>query len=184
MKTIFLIGYMASGKTTLGRAYAREKGLRFVDLDFYITQRFRRSVAELFAERGEEGFRRLEAAMLEEMAGTEDTVVSCGGGTPCFGRNMELMLENGVVAWLEVEPECVVRRLQTAKTRRPLTEGKSPGELLDFVRRHQQEREPFYSRAHLRLRGEDLEDRAGIGRAVARLDGLLAALPNDVKAEN
>lgn len=82
--TIFLIGYMASGKTTLGRALARELGFRFIDLDFYIEQRFRHRIPELFAHNGEAGFRDIEGRMLRESGEFCDTVVSCGGGTPCM----------------------------------------------------------------------------------------------------
>ncbi len=84
MTRIFLIGYMGSGKTTLGRAYAKEMGLTFIDLDWYIEERFHTSVQKLFAQRGEEDFRRIEQKMLHEVADFEDVVIACGGGTPCF----------------------------------------------------------------------------------------------------
>lgn len=89
MNPIFIIGMPASGKTTFGRALARRLGREFIDLDFCITQRFRASVAEIFARDGEEAFRRREAAMLREVGEMEDVVVACGGGTPCFSSNME-----------------------------------------------------------------------------------------------
>ena len=81
MKRIVLIGYMGSGKTTVGKALAKEIGLPFYDLDWYIESRMRKKVSQIFAERGEEGFRQIERNMLHEVAEFEDVVVSCGGGT-------------------------------------------------------------------------------------------------------
>ena len=88
MKRIFLIGYMGSGKTTLGKAYARENELAFIDLDWYIEERMHQSISDLFAKQGEAGFRKLERKMLHEAGEFEDTVIACGGGTPCFFDNM------------------------------------------------------------------------------------------------
>ena len=81
---IFLIGYMGTGKSTLGRAVARLGDIRFIDLDHYIEGRFHRSVSQLFEERGEDGFRKVEQAMLHEVGEFEDVIIACGGGTPCF----------------------------------------------------------------------------------------------------
>ena len=75
---------MGAGKTTLGKAFAREMSLNFIDLDWYIEERFHKSIRELFVERGEASFRELERNMLHEVGEFEDVVVSTGGGTPCF----------------------------------------------------------------------------------------------------
>ncbi len=83
MKPIFLIGYMGCGKSTLGRALANATGLEFIDLDHYIDQRFHATIAEIFAARGEDGFRRVEQAMLREVCEFSDVVIACGCGTPC-----------------------------------------------------------------------------------------------------
>ena len=82
MIRIFLIGYMGAGKTTLGKAFSREEGLTFVDLDWYIEERFHKTIAQIFAERGEEGFRELERRMLHEVSEFENVVIATGGGTP------------------------------------------------------------------------------------------------------
>lgn len=81
---IFLTGYMASGKTTLGKAYAKACGLSFIDLDWYIEERMHSTIRDIFATRGEDGFRQLERKMLLEVAEFENVIVACGGGTPCF----------------------------------------------------------------------------------------------------
>ena len=93
---IILIGYMGAGKTTVGKALAAELGLRFYDLDWYIESRMRKTVAQLFAELGEEGFRRIERNMLHEVAEFEGVLISCGGGTPCFYDNMQYINQQGL----------------------------------------------------------------------------------------
>ena len=171
--TIFLIGYMASGKTTLGRALARDTGRDFIDLDFYITQRFRKSVSEIFAEKGEEEFRRIEAEMLREVGEFCDVIISCGGGTPCFHDNMEYMNKSGVTLLLDASTECTVRRLLTAKSIRPIVKGKSHDELPSFIEEHKRERAPYYDQARHRLHSDNLESADGIADTVAEARALL-----------
>ena len=91
MLRIILIGYMGAGKTTVGKALAKELGIPFYDLDWYIESRMRKKVSQIFAEKGEEGFRKIEHNMLHEVAEFENVVISCGGGTPCFFDNMDYM---------------------------------------------------------------------------------------------
>lgn len=166
MAPIFIIGYMASGKTTFGRALARKLGVEFIDLDFYIEQRFRKSVSELFAERGEEGFRKIELAMLREAGEFENCIISCGGGTPCFFDNMDYMLSRGTTVWLEATPERITERILANQGKRPLMEGKSPEEVMTAVKAGLESRQPHYSRAAVRFSGQNLEDRRQINQTV------------------
>lgn len=106
MVRIFLTGYMGAGKTTLGKAFARKMNVPFVDLDWYIEERFHKTVGELFTERGETGFRELERNMLHEVAEFENVVISTGGGAPCFFDNMEFMNRVGKTVFLDVHPMC------------------------------------------------------------------------------
>lgn len=147
MIRVILIGYMGAGKTTVGKALAAALGVTFYDLDWYITMRYHRSVTEIFAERGEEGFRDLERRMLHEVAEFEDVVVSCGGGTPCFFDNMEYMNSLADTVYLKATPEVLAMHLKMGKGRRPLIEGKSPEELEAYIRESLQAREPFYNQA-------------------------------------
>ena len=147
MTRIILIGYMGAGKTTVGKALAAALGVTFYDLDWYITMRYRRSVSEIFAERGEEGFRDLEQRMLHEVAEFENIVLSCGGGTPCFFDNMDYMNSLADTIYLKADPEVLAQHLLMGKGRRPLIEGKSPDELREYIRQTLVEREPFYTRA-------------------------------------
>ena len=138
---------MGSGKTTVGKALARELGLVFYDLDWYIESRRRKTVAQIFAERGEAGFREIERNMLHEVAEFEDIVLSCGGGTPCFFDNMEYLNQQGDVIWLKADAEVLYKHLLMGKTERPLLKGKSPEELISFIREQLALREPFYCKA-------------------------------------
>jgi len=151
MKRIVLIGYMGSGKTTVGKALAKELSLPFYDLDWYIESRMRKKVSQIFAERGEEGFRQIERNMLHEVAEFEDVVVSCGGGTPCFFDNMEYMNSQAQVVWLRCEPEVLQKHLLMGKGDRPLLKGKNPDELLNFIREQLEYREQFYAKANYQL---------------------------------
>lgn len=157
---------MGSGKTTFGRALARRLHLEFIDLDFYIRQRFRRTVSEIFAEQGEARFREMESAMLREVGEFENVVVSCGGGTPCFGDNMEFMNSRGLTVRLTAGMKCLVDRLLRGGSKRPIVAGKTEEELYDFVASHLAEREPFYSRAQVTFNGENLENSRQIGESV------------------
>ena len=147
MVRVILIGYMGAGKTTVGKALAADLGLTFYDLDWYITMRYHRSVPEIFAERGEEGFRDLERRMLHEVAEFENVVVSCGGGTPCFFDNMEYMNSLADTVYLKAEPDVLAKHLKMGKGKRPLIEGKTPEELEAYIHESLQAREPYYSQA-------------------------------------
>ena len=133
MVRIFLTGYMGAGKTTLGKAFARKLNIPFIDLDWYIEERFHKTVGELFTERGEAGFRELERNMLHEVAEFENVVISTGGGAPCFYDNMEFMNRTGKTVFLNVHPDVLFRRLRIAKQQRPILQGKEDEELMDFI---------------------------------------------------
>ncbi|MDE7159816.1 MAG: shikimate kinase [Muribaculaceae bacterium] len=173
-RPIFLVGYMGVGKTTFGRALARATGREFIDLDFYIEQRFHRTVSQLFAERGEEGFRLLESAMLREAGEFDNVVVACGGGTPCFSDNMDYMLSRGLTVHLTASEERLLDRLTAGGSRRPLVAGKSREELRRFMRGHLASRLPHYSRAHIQFCGDELENVRQIDCSISRF---LANLP-------
>lgn len=173
MRRIFLIGYMGAGKTTLGKAFARSTGLTFVDLDWYAEERFHRTVGQLFAERGEDGFRQLERNMLHEVGEFEDVVVATGGGTPCFFDNMEYMNACGQTVFLDVPVDVLFRRLRVATRQRPILQGKTDEELRSFIVSALEARLPRYTQAHYRFDGSRLESRGQIAASVAGLRELL-----------
>ena len=174
MRRIILVGYMGSGKTTVGKALSKETGMMFYDLDWYIESRMRKSVSQIFAERGEEGFRKIEYNMLHEVAEFEDVIISCGGGTPCFFDNMDYLNRQGQVVYLKVEPDVLYKHLMMAKVERPLIKGKSQEELLAFIREQLDRREPFYSKARYTLDVSLMDSYDKIKISVAKLRELLA----------
>lgn len=147
MKRIILIGYMGAGKTTVGKALAKHLNIPFYDLDWYIENRMRKKVADIFAERGEEGFRTIEHNMLHEVAEFEDVVISCGGGTPCFFDNMEYMNQQGDVFYLRGSVDTLIAHLKMGKGVRPLLLGKNDEELHQFITEQLEKREEFYMKA-------------------------------------
>ena len=147
MTRILLVGFMAAGKTTLGKALASNLGLQFIDLDHFIENRFHCTVSQLFAERGEERFRQIERAMLHEVAEFEDVIIATGGGTPCFFDNMEYMNAQGTTVFLETSVDVIYTRLTIARTQRPLVAGKSEGELRQYITDMLERRNPYYRQA-------------------------------------
>lgn len=167
MKPIFLIGFMGSGKSTLGAALGRATRLEYIDLDNYIECRFHANVRDLFARHGEAGFRDIERRMLLEVSAFEDVVVACGGGTPCFFDNMDLMNRSGLTVMLDASEECLTARLTVGRTRRPLIASLDDAELRAYIRQALAERMPFYRRAAVRFPSHLLEDEGQIKRSVA-----------------
>lgn len=119
---IFLIGFMATGKTTVGRQVAGRLARRFVDLDEHVEKTAGQTVAQIFASGGEARFRALEARAVAEVARMTDVVVACGGGTPCFGDNLARMRAGGVVVALGASIGEILKRVADP-TSRPLLAG-------------------------------------------------------------
>lgn len=138
---------MGAGKTTVGKQLADDLGLMFYDLDWYITSRMHRTVAQIFEESGEEGFRKMEHNMLHEVAEFENVVLSCGGGTPCFFDNMDYLNQQGETVYLKATPEVLYAHLKMGKTVRPLLLNKTPEEVEAFVKEQLAQREPYYLKA-------------------------------------
>ena len=174
MRRIILIGYMGSGKTTVGKALSKETGMMFYDLDWYIESRMRKTVSQIFAERGEEGFRQIEYNMLHEVAEFEDVIISCGGGTPCFCDNMDYLNQQGDVVYLKATPETLYKHLLMAKVERPLLKDKTPEELIAYITEHLKEREPFYGKARHILDVNVLDNYDKIAISVERIKSLLS----------
>lgn len=147
MKSIIIIGYMGAGKTTVGKALAKELGIMFYDLDWYIETRMHKTVKQIFDESGEDVFRQIEHNMLHEVAEFENIVLSCGGGTPCFFDNMDYMNQLGETVYLKASPETLYAHLKMGKGVRPLLLNKTPEEVQIFIREQLQKREPFYEKA-------------------------------------
>lgn len=135
---------MGAGKTTVGKVLAKELGLQFYDLDWYIEARMHKTVPQIFADKGEEGFRTIERNMLHEVAEFEDIVLSCGGGTPCFFDNMDYLNQQGETLYLKATPDVLYSHLKMGRTERPLLRNKTPEEMQQFITEQLQQREPHY----------------------------------------
>jgi len=148
---IYLIGYMGSGKSTVGKGLAKAFGLQFIDLDTYIEKRNFKTIPELFATVGEEGFRKAEQKALHEVSEFENVVIATGGGAPCFFDNMEVIKRTGKSVYLRGTPHILAERLLNSKTERPLIKGKSEEELITFIHETLAKREKWYLQADIIL---------------------------------
>lgn len=166
MTRIFLTGYMGAGKTTLGRALAEEIGIPFIDLDHYIEKRYCKTIAQLFAEKGEDGFRDIERRMLHEVGDFEDVIISTGGGTPCFFDNIEYMNSQGTTVYLDVPVERLFIRLCIARNKRPLIKDKNDDELMAFITEQLAKRAPHYRKAQYTFKADKLEDTTQVKSSV------------------
>ena len=154
--TIFLVGYMGCGKSTLGKKLAHNLKHDFIDLDSYIEEQEGRTVKEIFADDGEDYFRKLERVYLHRVIDTENVVISVGGGTPCFFDNMEQMNEYGMTVYINMHPKALIPRLQLSEAFRPLIAEMEGEVLLDYVYKTLREREGFYHKAQKVVTGYNL----------------------------
>lgn len=173
MKRIIIVGYMGAGKTTVGKMLAKDLGLQFYDLDWYIEERMRKTVPQIFAERGEDGFREIERRLLHEAAEFEDIVLSCGGGTPCFFDNMEYMNAQGSTVYLKADPEVLYAHLKMGKVERPLLKNKTPEQMKEFIKEQLSQREQYYLKARNVLDVNLLDNYEKIKISVATLRNML-----------
>lgn len=145
---ITLIGYMGSGKSTTGKILAKTLGFEFIDLDHFIEEEFKTTIATIFEKEGELGFRKKERAALTEVLQKKNVVLSVGGGTPMYYNNIELINENSVSVYLRVALPELVKRLENNKAQRPLIAHIEKEELAEFIAKHLFERNLIYQQAH------------------------------------
>ncbi len=147
---IYLIGYMGAGKSTVAKVLSRELGVKYLDLDQQIEVIEGRTISEIFAQDGEARFREIERDALRSVSESNpDTIISLGGGTPCFHNSMEYVIENGVAVYLKLAPTALAHRLLNAKAKRPLLEGKTAEQLLVFIEDQLEKREVYYNKAQI-----------------------------------
>jgi shikimate kinase len=144
---------MGSGKTHSGSRLAGLLGWNFTDLDKSIEEHAGKTIPEIFAVNGETWFRNLETEVLRSLRSASDTVISTGGGTPCFGDNMDFMLETGLTLYLKLTPGQLKSRLSNTRGERPLIKDLNDEGLLSYIEEKLEFREKWYSRAELTLDG-------------------------------
>ena len=153
---IYLIGYMGSGKSSIGKKLATRLGYSFLDLDSVIEEEQRQAVSEIFAQKGEDAFRSLERLALHRTFEIENVVVSTGGGTPVFFDNMEMMTGRGLCIYLRATPVVLVSRLQRNQHLRPLIASLNQEELHLFVKNQLEKRSVFYEKSEMHIEAKDL----------------------------
>lgn len=168
MKRIFLIGYMGSGKTSMGIKLAENLGLAFVDMDHHIEEKYHKTVSQIFEESGQDAFRKMEQNCLHEVAEFENCVIATGGGAPCFFDNMTFMNAHGLTVYLNLSPDQLSERLEVSRAgKRPLIANMKGSELRQFIADGLSAREVFYKQAKVSVSGTDDEILANIEKAVS-----------------
>jgi len=154
---IFLIGLSGAGKTTLGKLLADELHVPFVDMDWEIEKKEKKSVGEIFSQEGEDHFRRLESEVLREWAGAQqDFVMGTGGGAPCFHNGMEVINQSGLSIFLDVPVDELMVRLASA-TDRPLLSAGDERDRENKLNALRASRLPIYTMAHITIENPSLE---------------------------
>lgn len=156
---IVLVGYMGSGKSTLGPLLADRLGIPFIDLDHHIETKIGLSISEIFEQKGAIFFRKQERKVLEELcAGQDDFVLATGGGAPCYGDNMTYMKSHSdQIIYLKLSVASLLARLTPSKQHRPLIAHLEGEALEDFLRKHLFERAFYYNQAQIVLDMEGKE---------------------------
>jgi len=151
---IYLIGYMGSGKSTLGKILAQEQDMNFIDFDDFLEEKEGKSIPEIFNEQGEIYFRKKEALYLQELLqGYDNSVISLGGGTPCYGDAMQRINEaEGTSVYINVPVKELASRLWSQREHRPVLKHQdTPEKLEEFVRKHLFERSFYYNQAVVKI---------------------------------
>lgn len=146
---VILIGYMGSGKTTLGKKLAARLGLRFVDTDKEIEKQAQKSISDIFERDGEHRFRTMEKELITQLKNQDNLLISTGGGMPCFNNLIDELNEIGITIYLKRPAKELANRVLNSKKKRPLTDGKTEEELIFFIDKMLQERNAFYEKAHV-----------------------------------
>ena len=155
---IFLIGMMGSGKSYWAEKLKKKLKVPAYDLDNLVEIMEERSIAEMFAEDGEEYFRKEEAKMLRLFKEKKNFILSCGGGTACFNDNMQWMNKNGITVWLDEPVDVLIERLQKEKEHRPLIKNLNDDQLKEFLNKKIEERKEYYGKATYILKGDQLTE--------------------------
>jgi len=170
---IVLVGFMASGKTSVGRRVAKRLGYRFMDMDQFIEKEQGRTISDIFAKEGEAHFRALETALLRRMLHQENTVISCGGGIVTTSGNIDLLKQIGITVFLNADPEDILRRLEH-DTRRPKVQG---GDLRERVITLLGQRMPLYQQADLSIHTLGKTPNQVAGELIGKVAGHVKAAP-------
>ena len=154
---IVLLGYMASGKSSVGKKISKRLKMNFIDLDDYIIDKEKATISEIFKEKGEIYFRNIENKYLNEILSKNDNfILSLGGGTPCYSNNMEIIKEKATISiYLQGNVPTMVKRLIKKKAKRPIIASLEDDKIPEFVAKHLFERRFFYEQAKVTIKIDD-----------------------------
>jgi shikimate kinase len=145
---IVLLGYMASGKSAIGKLLATRLNLQFIDLDCYIETCEGQSISKIFSSKGEIYFRKKESEYLQQLINlNNDCIISLGGGTPCYGNNMDIIKNNSKSFYLKASINTIYERLKNETSERPLVATIGVENLKEYIAKHLFERAAFYNKA-------------------------------------
>ena len=154
---IVLLGYMASGKSSIGKKISKSLNTSFIDLDDYIIEKKKMSISEIFSEKGEIYFRKIEHQYLKEiLENFNDFILSLGGGTPCYANNMELIKQSNTTSiYFQGSVSTLTKRLIKKKAKRPLIASLEDDKIPEFIAKHLFERRFFYEQANITVKIDD-----------------------------
>ncbi len=155
MRNIYIVGYMASGKTTFGKRLAEDMCLDFIDTDNYIEGREGKSVTEIFKKNGEDYFREQERNVLSILSTVKDTVIATGGGMPCHSDNMNFLNSVGITVFLNTPINEILNRLREGSETRPLIKELDNKIIPYFIKEHYNKRLPVYMKANYIISSEN-----------------------------
>lgn len=166
-ENIILIGFMGSAKTTVGKSLSRNLKMNFIDTDEVIEKNEGMNIHKLFEEKGESYFRNLEHELLIH-SNFQNTIISTGGGMPCFGENIKLLNAIGKTIYLYATPKELARRLENSRKERPLLKSLKGNDLVKYIEDKLEERNFFYEQAQIQL-DTTLFSQKEIGDKIVRL---------------
>ena len=154
---IYLVGYMGSGKSTVGKQLAKMLDLEHIDLDWFFEETYKISVNIFFNKYDEKAFRNIEHQLVKKTEILTNCVISTGGGTPCFYGNMDIINSFGTSVYIHMQPESLFVRLKNSKRVRPRITKLSDEDLMQRILNDLEHREKFYKMAKLEVGGEDID---------------------------
>jgi shikimate kinase len=154
----YLVGFMGSGKSYLGKLWAAKHHLSFYDLDTIIEEKENDTITNIFEQKGEQCFRAVESKTLQETITLQNTIIACGGGTACYNNNMQWMNENGTTIFLNANIENLYKNILQEKNKRPLLANITEADLEYFIQNKLDERLHYYALSKVILQQEDLNE--------------------------
>ena len=154
MCRIIIVGFMGSGKTTIGKKIARKLNIPFIDSDYEIEKKYNLSIEKIFHDFGEVKFRNMESHYIRSLINKSNFVLSTGGGTPCYKNNISFLNELGITCYLNRSVKELAHRLHNSK-KRPLIKDLNNDELISFIKKEMKIRDEYYKKSQLILNRKD-----------------------------